>query len=132
MVWRIIVDEKRHRDKFSVCLEVKYFKNKTWERFEVINMFGKRLLNLTEHTERAGTALQSGKSWSEEKLALLRVRVGMYLSGIIVRQAMKAGEQNDWLEFSKSRGFNAWTRVKIQECCDEVRQQDDERKSFVQ
>ena len=42
---------------------------------------------------------------------------------------MKAGEENEWSELVKS---NAWTRVKIDECHHEVRQEDDQRESIVQ
>ena len=54
----------------------------------------------------------------------------MRLEGTMIRQAMKAGKADDWSELLKSD--NAWTRVKIQECHNEVKQEDDERKSVVQ
>ena len=45
---------------------------------------------------------------------------------------MKAGTPGDWSELLKSDKLNAWTRVQIQECYHEVRQDDDERRSIVQ
>ena len=38
----------------------------------------------------------------------------------LLRQATKAGERNDWSEFLKSEGLNAWSRVQVQECFHEA------------
>ena len=45
---------------------------------------------------------------------------------------MEAGTEDDWSELFKNEGFIAWTRVKMQECFCQVRQEDDERKSIAQ
>ena len=45
---------------------------------------------------------------------------------------MKARKAGDWLELVKSDMFNVWTTAMLQECCSEVEQEDDERKSIVQ
>ena len=78
-----------------------------------IKMHAKNLLS-----EAATAFQQPGRSWPEEspcreELVLLRERGGLHLARTTVRQAMKAGEENDegggWSEFLKSKGVNAQT-----------------------
>ena len=57
--------------------------------------------------QNEATALQLGKSWSDEspyteELALLREGDGVHLAGTLVRLAMTAGEEDDWSEFTSS------------------------------
>ena len=85
----------------------------------------------------ATTAVQLEKSWPEEsaykeELELLRVSSGMRLEGTMIPEAMKAGTAGDWSVWLKTDKLDAWTRVKIQEFCNEAKQEDDERKSIVQ
>ena len=65
-------------------------------------------------------------------MALVLESDGMHLADTVVRHAMKAGEDHDWSELLKIKDLNVWTRVKIQECDHEVRQEDDQRRSIVQ
>ena len=67
----IIVSESSSGGIMSACLRVRGFENKMWECYAVKKMFAKNLL------EQAATALNLGKSWTEEspykeELALLR------------------------------------------------------------
>ena len=55
----------------------------------------------------------------------------MRLKGTVNRPATKAEKEDDWSELLKSKDLNAWTRVKIQECYCEVRQEENKRKSIV-
>ena len=54
------------------------------------------------------------------------------LDGTLIRQASKAGKAGDWSELPESDRLNAWTSAKLQECSNEVKQDDDERKKIVQ
>ena len=54
------------------------------------------------------------------------------LARLMLRRAIRAGRADDWSELLKSSELNPWTRVKLQECCCEVRQGDDQRTSTVQ
>ena len=56
----------------------------------------------------------------------------MRLDDNLIRQAIETGKAGDWSELVKSVRLSAWTSAKLQECCSEVKQEDDERKSIVQ
>ena len=93
-------------------------------------MHAKSLLN------KAATALKFGTSWTEEspynkQLTLLREGDSLHLAGTLVRRAMKLGRENGLLELLKSSELDLWTRMKLQECCHGV-MQDDQRRSMVQ
>ena len=84
-----------------------------------------------ELAARGGDAATAGeKRWPEElphteELALLRESYRLHLASIMVRQEMKAGDENDWSELLNKKDLNAWTKVKIQECYSEVKQEDE-------
>ena len=51
---------------------------------------------------------------------------------IKARATVGLDRKDDWSELLKGKDLNSWTRVKLQECYHEVRQEDDQRKSGVQ
>ena len=112
--WSIMVGEKSYRGILSACLGAQAFENKMWERCA-------SLLN------EAATALQLGKTCQKNRRTEKRWRccgkVTVCVWQTMVRRAMQAGEENDWSEVLTSKGLNAWTRVKTQECY-EVGQED--------
>ena len=72
-------------------------------------------------------------SWQEESLTRRSFASSdMRLDGTLIRQASKAGKAGDWSELPESDRLNAWTSAKLQECSNEVKQDDDERKKIVQ
>ena len=78
--------------------------------------------------DEAKNAVQLGKCWPEvslytEELQLLRVSSDMRLDSTLTRHVIEAGTAGDWLEWLNSDKPNAWTKVKLQECHHEVKQE---------
>ena len=63
---------------------------------------------LSQLAERGGDSVALRKSWPEEspyreELALLPESDAMHLPGTVVRQTMRAGDENNWAEQLKSK-----------------------------
>ena len=129
--WKTTIEHKVSQGRLSAAFGSDNFVKVMWKRYAAQKRWARQMEGATK------AVLQETSSWQEEsphkkELGLFCVSSDMRLDGTLIRQASKAGKAGDWSEIPESDRHNAWTSAKLQECSNEVKQDDDEPKSIVQ